>query len=326
MQALRTKNPLTESFLVQLDVDLEGSGLDIQFSTKLSHSKAMVSVRTGFLECMLTEGQGEVPINTDSVKCSPLFEIRQSQTQGQNGGIQASIEKPLHTTTDIPMDFSNITTFETAAIPQRPRVSPRPPANINSASVFANERLNAEAANGNEMDTSPDPSGESTLLSRPHSNHPTPSSTSNKGSSHTPFTPPQFDDGPSGTYRTTSANMSPNLGTHSIYQSSDTFGSYSAQFAEQGKEGPQGMNTPFAMPASWDYSNDGSANTGTGLKPHNPANVSGQAAAMMPIPTGMTPISVTDVTWQGTNIMEGNEWMYGDWDTTLHGNHPTYGS
>jgi hypothetical protein len=29
MQVLKTKNPLTESFLVQLDVDLEGSGLDV---------------------------------------------------------------------------------------------------------------------------------------------------------------------------------------------------------------------------------------------------------------------------------------------------------
>ena len=29
MQALKSKNPLTESFLVQLDVDLEGSGLSI---------------------------------------------------------------------------------------------------------------------------------------------------------------------------------------------------------------------------------------------------------------------------------------------------------
>lgn len=34
MQVLKTKNPLTESFLVQLDVDLEGSGLDIP-----SHSR-----------------------------------------------------------------------------------------------------------------------------------------------------------------------------------------------------------------------------------------------------------------------------------------------
>jgi hypothetical protein len=29
MQALKSKNPLTESFLVQLDVDLEGSGLSV---------------------------------------------------------------------------------------------------------------------------------------------------------------------------------------------------------------------------------------------------------------------------------------------------------
>lgn len=32
MQVLTAKNPLTESFLVQLDVDLEGSGLDIPTS------------------------------------------------------------------------------------------------------------------------------------------------------------------------------------------------------------------------------------------------------------------------------------------------------
>jgi len=29
MDVLKTKNPLTESFIAQLDVDLEGSGLDI---------------------------------------------------------------------------------------------------------------------------------------------------------------------------------------------------------------------------------------------------------------------------------------------------------
>ena len=33
MQALKTKNPLTESFLVQLDVDLEGSGLNMAINT-----------------------------------------------------------------------------------------------------------------------------------------------------------------------------------------------------------------------------------------------------------------------------------------------------
>ena len=38
MQALKAKNPLTESFLVQLEVDLEGSGLQIP-TTGLSHHR-----------------------------------------------------------------------------------------------------------------------------------------------------------------------------------------------------------------------------------------------------------------------------------------------
>jgi hypothetical protein len=38
MQVLKTKNPLTESFLVQLDVDLEGSGLSLPSSFSRSQS------------------------------------------------------------------------------------------------------------------------------------------------------------------------------------------------------------------------------------------------------------------------------------------------
>jgi hypothetical protein len=45
MQALKARNPLTESFLVQLDVDLEGTGLEIPSNnTKWrDFSRAMVS-------------------------------------------------------------------------------------------------------------------------------------------------------------------------------------------------------------------------------------------------------------------------------------------
>jgi hypothetical protein len=60
MQVLKAKNPLTESFLVQLDVDLEGSGLDIPTNysrwkfghrppvgLNLSRSKALLTISTG---------------------------------------------------------------------------------------------------------------------------------------------------------------------------------------------------------------------------------------------------------------------------------------
>lgn len=62
MQALRRKNPLTESFLVQLDLDLEGAGIQ----------KPYMPVDTR--NCV-------VPVNTDPVGCSSIYEIRETQAQ-----------------------------------------------------------------------------------------------------------------------------------------------------------------------------------------------------------------------------------------------------
>lgn len=70
MQALKVKNPLTESFLVQLDVDLEGSGLNIPSQQQYPGGH---------------KPPGEIPANTDAVHCLPLYEIRESQTVGQTG-------------------------------------------------------------------------------------------------------------------------------------------------------------------------------------------------------------------------------------------------
>jgi hypothetical protein len=63
MQALRKKNPLTESFLVQLDLDLESAGLDGIQRPKIDSTSI-----------------GEIPINTDTVRCSAIFELRESQS------------------------------------------------------------------------------------------------------------------------------------------------------------------------------------------------------------------------------------------------------
>ncbi|KAL5393194.1 hypothetical protein DPSP01_000025 [Paraphaeosphaeria sporulosa] len=79
MQALRRKNPLTESFLVQLDLDLESAGV-----LGLGQ-KPYRPPQTGGTD-------GVIPVNSDPVGCSPLFEIRDTQNpshsinQYGNGG------------------------------------------------------------------------------------------------------------------------------------------------------------------------------------------------------------------------------------------------
>ena len=42
MQALRRKNPLTESFLVQLDLDLEGAGIHLVEKRKKGTSRGVL--------------------------------------------------------------------------------------------------------------------------------------------------------------------------------------------------------------------------------------------------------------------------------------------
>ncbi|KAF2030137.1 hypothetical protein EK21DRAFT_100705 [Setomelanomma holmii] len=64
MQALRRKNPLTESFLVQLDLDLESAGIMGLQQKPYAPPKPSGAV---------------IPVNTDSVSCTPIFEIRETQ-------------------------------------------------------------------------------------------------------------------------------------------------------------------------------------------------------------------------------------------------------
>ena len=73
MQVLKTKNPLTESFLVQLDVDLEGSGLDLPTSSRYRFQKRGPT--------------GDTQQNPDEISCSPLYEIRESAPQGNHPGL-----------------------------------------------------------------------------------------------------------------------------------------------------------------------------------------------------------------------------------------------
>ncbi len=88
MSVMSRKNPLTESFMAQLDVDLEGSGLSIWPHQKYSdpihvfQTQAKYQAAGGMHGVAASLGPTEIPVNTDSVSCSPLFEIRDSQSMG----------------------------------------------------------------------------------------------------------------------------------------------------------------------------------------------------------------------------------------------------
>ncbi|OJD38624.1 c6 transcription factor [Diplodia corticola] len=72
MQALKKRNQLTESFLAQLDLDLVGSGIVAPFGGSSSLNTS----------CHEPNAPATVPVNTDSVSCAPLFELRESQSDG----------------------------------------------------------------------------------------------------------------------------------------------------------------------------------------------------------------------------------------------------
>lgn len=84
MQVLRRKNPLTESFLVQLDLDLEGAGIPRPYMP-------------------VEKKNAVIPVNSDPVGCSSIYEIR--ETQAQNAPIN---------------QFANSRTTSTNTAPQFP--------------------------------------------------------------------------------------------------------------------------------------------------------------------------------------------------------------
>ncbi|MCJ1470735.1 hypothetical protein MMC07_009382 [Pseudocyphellaria aurata] len=63
MQALKRRNPLSESFLIQLGMNLEKSDLE-RLLRNIDFSASMM------------KGPGNLPTNSDSLNCSPLIDIR----------------------------------------------------------------------------------------------------------------------------------------------------------------------------------------------------------------------------------------------------------
>lgn len=141
MHAIKRKNPLTESFLVQLDVDLEGAGLD-----DTNHLRASMQKNRGEPTKSPGCGQPMLGANMDT----------HTRTYGDSG--LAVYNQPNHNsghtdaqdTSSAMYSFTpNMSQFE---LPNRQRT----PGSINSSGVYQSP------SNGYnpEMDTSPDGSGE----------------------------------------------------------------------------------------------------------------------------------------------------------------------
>jgi hypothetical protein len=253
-----------------LDVDLEGSGLDIS-----SGASKNLNGRPKY--------PAEIPVNTDSLHCVPLYEIRESQAPNANAN--APSQPPLRTANDMPMEFSlqDFTSSEIDSIYSNQSTSQRQMPQRMKSTLPDNANTQYGRTNSlSDSGLSPEASAQQPGSGR-NSNQPTPSAstTSNKGSSHTSFTPPQFDDG--STSYAAFSTLSPGTAQR-------LFDPYAPS---ANKTGPEGLNTPFSMPASWDFSADGSANTGTGMKENNPENFS-SGTGLTPGPTGLTPFMTND--------------------------------
>ena len=259
---------------------------------------------------MLIDLQFEVPVNFDTLRCSPIFEIRESQAHGQNGPPVPEQRKSTRLN-DHPMNYSqfgqNNGPPSTASLPNRPRLSPQ--ASLSGMRFSGDAFQNTIST---VMDLSPDTSAAEQHSSQGPSNHPTPSTSSNKGSSHAPFTPPHFEDNASTIYSSSSNGMPSGSGTAQFYQNAESFNKLQSEI---NKDGPSEMQNPFSYSASWDYSSDGPANTGAGVKDPNPTEIAPGPSGMTSCSPGMTPMTMSDGSWPGMNILEGQDWMFSsDWN------------
>ncbi|RMZ87643.1 hypothetical protein DV736_g5132, partial [Chaetothyriales sp. CBS 134916] len=172
MQVLKSKTPLTESFLVQLDVDIEGSGLDLPNNPRNKFGRRPV---------------GEVPANTDAVRCLPLFEIRETQSVGQasrehGGGSTAyptmigSSSATATTKNDchgLPAHLAQVTAFD-------------------GSDMLYNTQLPQQSQQSQNSGPSPGFASASAESTGSHSSLPTPASSSNRGGSYSGHSPYQY--------------------------------------------------------------------------------------------------------------------------------------
>lgn len=132
MRAIQRKNPLTESFLVQLNVDIEGSGLDF-----FLHNPDYTSQYVEGLD------QSHLPAEYDpsKVRCTPIFHISETSEDSRSPGEQRSPEDTRFPKYDIRKESPTLRTedprqqtyaYRNADVISRIHAVPRPffPANM----------------------------------------------------------------------------------------------------------------------------------------------------------------------------------------------------
>jgi hypothetical protein len=284
MNALKRKNPLAESFLAQLEIDLEGTGVELGPRTSTlakgmvtpvsfcaskqpGHRGILVDLDTDTNDC----NQFDVPHSMDSVKCSPLFELRDTQaTAGHAAAFRHNSSTSATTESNIAPGFE---------------------------SIHAQVNLDVEASYNN---LSPHDAGQYQLPSRGKGNmrtmfdsvsrassdmdcsnsdmHKTRSNSYKDSSSHTSFTPPSQNDDLQSQYQNNISKNSPStvdsgsgIVTPSIsapdsifYGVGDT--SFSNFQQSQLFTLPFGPVSPGNIGTGWDMSGI-EATSGTGLTP-----------------------------------------------------------
>jgi hypothetical protein len=294
MQALKGKNPLTESFLVQLDVDLEGSGLRVPV-----HNGGESSVPLRALSGKCTSS---APINPELVECSPLFNIRESREHDR----ATSGSGPPETskgTFDTATDFSGMTATQsqsyTGGFPVRSQKYPVAPSLdkiLGGAST-----VYEETSCFMEMDVSFDNTSSPRFPSQSNSGHPTPSISSNNASSQTSFSPAHPDDQPSLTSTSSIAGISPNIiSTTAAMPQPSAFPFFDQHLSNNTKaHSPEGASNNFRVPSTWNHADSRLSPSGTGGEFGFAGMASGDISS-----------------WESMGMMEGQAALFSGWDMT----------
>ncbi len=244
MRALKQTNPLAESFLSQLAVDLGGSASETELnryeglSLDAGQCNVRISLKLKRLHVKLMPSAFKIKkmVPMETTVCSPIVEPRKPSDPEITitGSHESSFSRPLLSTNGSPMDFHNVANFEYTSshldLPNRHKLS-RKTSNAISPTYQGNmddsdhpdktSRYDAM----HKMDTeNPFSNGGSDHPSS--SGHPTPSTTSNKSSSHTSYSPPHTDD-PSAGQNPTFHAPAPSPSATAIFDSGNTFTGFS---------------------------------------------------------------------------------------------------
>ncbi|KAK5120988.1 hypothetical protein LTR85_005772 [Meristemomyces frigidus] len=280
MHAIKRKNPLTESFLVQLDVDLEGAGLEDSRALRMQAVPQQPAVADRSPGCPFTmgmkaSGPNLPPTYPDPARPPTYGDQGLSSYNDPNrpgGGLAPSATNPADSFGYATGDMSDfITTSPATELPNRQRTS----SSMQGSATYRSP----QSSNNAEMDTSPDGSGDQK----------TPSSTTlsqQNASSHTSHT----GHSPANQQQSSSGTRHDLAGLSSIFDPNN--GSFSADFDMHNfPASATDQQQGFVLPQNW-------ADGGIGLTPG---------------PTGLTPGSGMDELANSMGLSEA------DWNQVLNG-------